>query len=359
MKGWPEGGAEGLRVADLPTPSLVLRESALAHNVEAMAAWCAERGVALAPHGKTTMAPAIFRRQLDAGAWGLTVFDVRQARVAVEAGAERVLIANEVLDARDLAWIASRPAGSTLFYVDSDEGVARAAGDVLLEVGYAGGRTGVRDDAMALADRIAAAPGLRLAGVAAFEGLLEDGAAIDALLDRVAGLALALRDRFAGPPILSAGGSAHFARVVERLRPAAEELGGTVILRSGCYVTHDHGLYANALAGATGVPELRAALELRGRVLSRPEPGRAIVDVGRRDCGYDSGLPIALDRRGTVTALNDQHAYLDLEDPDDDLAPGDLVTFGISHPCTTLERWRLIPLVDDDDRVIDAIETRF
>jgi D-serine deaminase-like pyridoxal phosphate-dependent protein len=396
VKGWPIAGvdaaeisAAGLRVEDLPTPSLVVRESALAHNVEAMAAWCAARGVALAPHGKTTMAPAIFGRQLAAGAWGITVSDARQARVAEAAGAERVLIANEVLAGADLAWLAERERRSpraTLLYVDSDEGARRGAAaaraqgvelGVLLEVGYEGGRTGVRsdDDAVDLGSRLAAEPGLRLAGVAAYEGLIgahdapQTLAAVDALLDRVSEIAQALSDRFDGPPVLTAGGTTFFARVARRLAPRAASLGGTLVLRRGCYVTHDHGLYARALGpeARDGLPELRPALELRGRVLSRPEPERAILDFGRRDCSYDAGLPVpvGLERAGAarplageIVALNDQHAHVRLA-ASDDAAPGDVVVCGISHPCTTLERWRLIAVVDDARRVTEAIETQF
>jgi D-serine deaminase-like pyridoxal phosphate-dependent protein len=396
VKGWPDAGvdaaevgAAGLRVNDLPTPSLVLRASAVAHNVEAMAAWCAARGIGLAPHGKTTMAPAIFRRQLEAGAWGITVSDVRQARVAEAAGAERVLIANEVLFGAGLAWLAQRERrrpGATLLYADSEEGARRAAAaaraegvelGVLVEVGYEGGRTGVRSDdaALDLGRRIAAEPGLRLAGVAAYEGLIgahdapQTLAAVDALLDRVGAVADGLSERFDGSPVLTAGGTTFFARVARRLGPRATRLGGTFVLRSGCYVTHDHGLYAHALGpeARDGLPQLRPALELRGRVLSRPEPERAILDFGRRDCSYDAGLPlpVALERNGDprpwtgeVVALNDQHAYLRVASSDD-AAPGDVVVCGISHPCTTLERWRLIAVADDAGLVTEAIETRF
>ncbi len=162
-------------------------------------------------------------------------------------------------------------------------------------------------------------------------------------------------------PILSAGGSAFYDRVAALLKPVAADLGGRVVLRSGCYVTHDHGLYERQAPGPQrlpGGPRFEPAIEVRAQVLSRPEPGRAIVGAGRRDLSYDSGLPVRLDGPGTIVALNDQHAHVTL-DPDDALAVGDVVRLGISHPCTALERWRLIPLVDGTGRVIDAIDTRF
>ena len=371
-KGWPDVGctvaelpSAGLHVDDLPTPVLVLREAALAHNIAAMAELCAREGVLLAPHGKTTMAPRLFERQLAAGAWGITVANVQQARVAVETGVRRIVIANQLADPDEIRWVAEQTA-EILFLVDSLAGVelARSARPerslpVLVEVGYEGGRTGARtaDEALAVARAVNQAPELRLAGVEAFEGLLPGVADVDRLLDRVAAVASALPEA----PLITAGGSAYYDRVLARLKPVAVELGGRLMLRSGCYVTHDHGLYARQAPGPDrlpGGPRFEPAIEVRARVLSRPEPGRAIVNAGRRDVSYDADLPVRLDGPGRVVALNDQHAYLELP-PQAALAVGDVVRLGISHPCTALERWRLIPVADDAGRVVDAVPTCF
>jgi D-serine dehydratase len=393
-KGWPDG--EVRTVADLPTPTLVLLASALERNIAAMAAWCARRGVLLAPHGKTTMAPALFSRQLAAGAWGITVATVQQAAVALDAGVRRILIANQLATGADCAWVAhalaARPDVRMPFLVDDLAGVelaARAAAahagpplELLVEVGYAGGRCGVRDPdaAVALADAIAASDRLRLAGVEGYEGLIDaaDGESaverVDAFLARLATTA----ERIAPlvqveHPLLSAGGSAYFDRVVTMLGPAASALGWPLVLRSGCYLTHDHGLYARLTPAGVrehDAPRFEPALELHASVLSVPEPGRAIVGLGRRDAGHDADLPVVLridpvdDRPAPqvdgvqVVALNDQHAFLDLPSglP---LRIGDTVVCGISHPCTTVERWRTIALADDDGRVLEATETRF
>ncbi len=149
--------------------------------------------------------------------------------------------------------------------------------------------------------------------------------------------------------------------------------GMTVILRSGAYVTHDHGHYDSvsparrASRGAVDAPVLRPALELWAQVLSCPEPGLALLGAGRRDAGFDLGLPVPLRVvrggvacavSGEVTRLNDQHAYLRL-DPGTALLPGDAVCLGISHPCTTLDKWRVIPVVNDDGRVIDTVHAFF
>ena len=257
-----------------------------------------------------------------------------------------------------------------------------------MEIGHARGRTGCRTDAQALdVAKAAAATGtLRVAGVAGYEGSIGAGSQAEALgliasfCRRLRGLAETLAD---GPGasagsgdelIVTAGGSAYFD-VVTRELTAGGTAGMTVILRSGAYVTHDHGYYGTvspARRDAADAPGLRPALELWAQVLSRPEPGLALLGAGRRDAGFDKGLPVPLRvvRRGVpvevsgaaisgeVTELNDQHAYLRL-DAGTALAPGDLVCLGISHPCTTLDKWRVIPVVSDDGRVIDTVHAFF
>jgi D-serine deaminase-like pyridoxal phosphate-dependent protein len=377
VKGWPDLGRRasevaglGLHVDDLGTPALTIRESALGRNVAAMAEWCAARRVALAPHAKTTMVPRMMERQLAAGAWGLTVASVRQARVALACGARRVVIANEVAVTADLAWICSQHDADVVFCIDSREGLAlaesavRSCGSsplaVLIEVGYEGGRCGVRssDGVVELAAAIARSPHVALRGIEGFEGLTDDP---DALLEDLVAAATAIAPVIEhADPIITAGGSSYFDRVVDVLGPVATQLGWTLCLRSGCYVTHDHGIYAEAAERrGAGAPRFEAAIEVRASVLSRPQPDRLILDCGRRDVSFDAGLPVVLGEPNLVVeALNDQHAHVRIGGPCD-LAVGDVVRLGISHPCTTLDRWHVIALVDDSGRVLDAMTTCF
>ena len=392
----------GLHAAGLTYPLLTLRESALANNLEAMAAYCDRAGVALAPHGKTAMSPELAARQLAHGAWGITVATIGQLRTYRAFGFPRLLLANELVDEAGIAWLAAElaadPGLEAYCYVDSADGVAildrvltrKPAGrrlGVLVEIGHAGGRTGCRTDADALevAEAAAATGTLRLAGVAGYEAGYEQsvgaGSQAEALgliasfCRRLRGLADTLaattgEDEF----IVTAGGSAYFD-VVTRELTAGGTAGMTVILRSGAYVTHDHGYYGTVSPvrrDVAGAPALRPALELWAQVLSRPEPGLALLGAGRRDAGFDKGLPVPLrvvrqggpaevsgaGLGGEVTELNDQHAYLRL-DAGTALAPGDLVCLGISHPCTTLDKWRVIPVVSDDGRVIDTVHAFF
>ncbi len=410
FKGWPHGaapmprsqvGAQGWSVlaGDLPLPLAVLRRAPLAHNLGWMQRYADDAGVRLAPHGKTSMSPQLFERQLAAGAWGLTFATVTQLQAGLAAGARNLLVANQVLDAADLGAIAAlretHPDVRVIFLLDSlaqlalVEAVSAAAPfEVLLELGVAGGRTGVRShaDALALARRAHASDAVALVGIECYEGLGNTGdSAADRppaadLMDRVERLALAcdaegLFD--ADEVIVSAGGSGVFDLVVPRLRlslsrPAAG------LLRSGCYVTHDQGHYrrlvhaVNQRLGCDDAQGLRAALEVWTHVQSMPEPGLAILAVGKRDLSFDLGLPIPLatyartsrTRRAApadwrIDKLNDQHAYLRLGEGEPGLQVGDRVVLGISHPCTTFDKWRWMPVVDEDYAVVDAIVTAF
>jgi D-serine dehydratase len=360
-------GGQGWSVPgrDLPFPLLVLRDSALEHNLRVMHGWCDERGLALAPHGKTHMSPQLARRQLDSGAWGMTAANVYQASVMAAAGASRVLIANEVLDGARAAELAS--SGVELYcLVDSVAGVSALAGTgvaVLVELGSV--RTGCRtdDEAVAVAEAAARTPGLRLAGVEGYEGSLgadrSDAtlAAVDAFLDRLPAVASRVAGLVEGELVLSAGGSAYFDRVAARVRFE----GARVVVRSGCYLTHDHGHYGRV----SPLPALQPAFRLWAQVLSRPEPGLAIAGFGKRDAPFDIDLPTPLevvhgDSRTAadglrVARMDDQHAYLE----GGDVSVGDLVVFGISHPCTAFDKWSLLPLVDDEDVVVGAVRTCF
>ena len=387
---------------DLPLPLAVIKEAPLRHNLQWMQGFAKARGLALAPHGKTSMSPQLFQRQLEAGAWGMTFATVTQLRIGVAAGAKNCLIANQVFMAVDLQGLealrCAHPQVRVIFLVDSLDQLglieawcqanpAATAFEVLLELGPQGGRSGCRDDAqaLALALRLRQSPAVRLVGVECYEGLAATGnseldeAYTKSLMTRVQGLAQACdqQNLFEHHEVLiTAGGSAIFDLVAHYLKPV---LGRPVLglLRSGCYVTHDQGTYTrmmSAVAARTGCGDgLHAAMEVWASVQSCPEPGLAILAVGKRDLSYDWELPTPLlfCRRGArepqaapagwkITGLNDQHAYLKGDDaPHQALQVGDLVCLGISHPCTTFDKWRWIPLVDEHYGVCDAVVTSF
>lgn len=398
-------GGQGWRLlaGDLDTPVALLKASALDANTRWMQEFLRRTGVSLSPHGKTTMAPQLFHRQLADGAWGLTLATPQQVRVAVQYGIRRILLANELVSESFIAWLRQAldgdPGLDVTCLVDSAAGVARleAASSsarplpVLLEIGIPDGRAGARDpeSALAIARAVRAAAGLRLRGVECFEGIVmsadaaADHARVAAWLETVSAIArrLAAEGLFETDEVLlTAGGSAYFDLVAAHLAQVDVGRPARVLLRSGCALIHDAGHYARLLDRLTGrLPEpwrapdvLRPALEIWGRVLSRPEPGLAILDVGKRDAGHDIDLPRplfwarprvhtrprAVPAGWSVTTLYDQHARLALP-PASELAVGDLVGCGISHPCTTFDKWQLLFVVDDTYRVTEAIRTFF
>jgi D-serine dehydratase len=393
---------------DTSFPVAVLKSSALQHNLDWMRKFCAQYGATLAPHGKTTMSPQLFGAQIANGAWGLTLATATQVQVAHRFGVRRVLLANQLVGKADingmLQLLHDDPDFELYALVDSEQGVARLADAVaahplarplplLVELGIAGKRAGCRsdDEAMAVARAVARSPGLQLAGIEGYEGLLvsddraADVKAVEAFVSRIVAFARQADEErlFAGEQILlSAGGSAYFDLVARGFKGVRGlSLPVHAVLRSGCYLTSDHGSYLR-LIGQLNEREaqppadgLRPALEVWSVVQSRPEPGLAILTMGKRDASYDIDLPIplyahrpgpgmpgALPAGCSIVKMNDQHAYLQLPADDpirDTLAVGDLVGCGISHPCTTFDKWPLLLAVDDEYGVRFALNTFF
>ncbi|WP_028811666.1 alanine racemase [Streptomyces flavidovirens] len=401
--------AEGLTVGELAaerrnlftggftTPVLALSAESVEHNLALLETYAERHGLAFAPHGKTSMAPQLFARQLERGAWGITAAVPHQARVYRAYGIQRIFLANEVVDAAALRWLAAEldadPGFSLICYVDSVRGVQlmdealRAACasrplDVVVELGAGeGARTGARTaaDCAAVADAVAATTTLRLVGVAGYEGEVPqaDGDKVRAWVRELVALAADFdkAGRFASSSeiVISAGGSAWFDAVAEMFAEIpALSLPVLKLLRSGAYVSHDDGHYRH-LTPFNRVPDegaLQPAFRLWAQVVSRPTPEQAFVNAGKRDAAYDLDLPVAQVVRDagtgevrpaagiTVTGLSDQHGWVRTE-PGADLKVGDWLGLGLSHPCTSFDKWQLIPLAEADGTVTDYIRTFF
>lgn len=391
-----------LLAGDLMLPALVLRRTAVEHNLRLMAAYCEEHGLTIAPHAKTSMAPNLLEMHAEAGAWGFTVATTSQARVLRAFGVERLLLANQVVEPSALRWLTAESDSDDGFellsLVDSSRQVAilqeelsalrpRRPFRVLLELGFPGGRTGCRsvEEALEVARAVDAAADLELAGVEGFEGVITlggggfsgDAAPVDRFLLDLRRLTTEVHARgwFDGLAeiVVTAGGSTYFDRVAEILTGWDLDIPMRTVIRSGCYSTHDHEMYeeTSPLADRSTGPRLEPAFEAWGAVLSRPEPELVILGAGKRDFPYDYRLPVPLtvasrttgDRRPvrgvfTLTGANDQHAYIRVP-ADDPVDVGDLLALGISHPCTAFDKWRLIPIVDDAYTVVDGLLTFF
>ncbi|AJC53604.1 alanine racemase [Streptomyces sp. 769] len=370
-------------------PELRLDLGALEHNVQLMADWCSMNRLELCPHIKTTMTRPVVELQLAAGAWGVTVATARQAGIALSWGVRRILIANQVVHPADLALLRqcldTTPGLELYCLVDSAAGLqhARAALNgadnplrILVDVGVPGGRTGVRSavEAHELGAAVATAgDGVLLAGVAGYEGVrpnLRDAAtlaAVDAHCRTTADAFASLATLYQTPrQVFSMGGSAFPDRVADTAADLARQLRDlhlVPVLRSGCYVTHDHGTYAQV----SPLPGLRPALTVRAVVLSTPEPGTAVVGAGKRELPYDAGLPVLLATytatgtprpaaQATAAQIYDHHLVLT---DTHNLDVGDTVDLGISHPCSAFDRWPDIAVTGDDGDVRDVWHPQF
>ncbi|MFJ5381846.1 amino acid deaminase [Cupriavidus sp. CER94] len=382
---------------ELSLPAAVLYEDKLVHNLQWMRKFMGAYGVQLAPHGKTTMAPKLFARQLAEGAWGITLATAQQTAAAAAHGVKRVLMANQLVGRRNMEIVADllRDPGFEFFtlvdsaaLVDQLGAYFQARGQtlqVLLELGVEGGRTGVRDAAQQaeVLQALSRWPdALSLAGVEIYEGVLQQEAEIRRFLQRTVAVTreLAAAGRFGRSPVVMSGaGSAWYDVVAEEF--ARTDIGAPIdiVLRPGCYLTHDVGVYRAAqeriLASNPVAQKMREgllpALQLWAYVQSIPEPRRAIIGMGKRDAAFDAGMPIpaqiyrpgapapvAAPAEWKVTGMMDQHAYLEIA-AGDDIRVGDMIAFDISHPCLTFDKWRHIPVLDGQLRVIDIVQTFF
>jgi len=411
-----EVGKQGWNLlrGDLMFPVLALRDTRMRQNLRVLRDFARHHQVDLAPHGKSTMSPQLYQDQLEiGGAWGITAATVQQCAVVAASGVSNVIIANEIVGRANVAQLAGlkRAYPRTAIYslVDSVEVVAQlvrhggpalAPGtrfQVLLELGYAGGRTGARtmERALAVLDAVRAhADVLELAGIECYEGTINlDGAdetiqAVDRFLEfvlEVLGRARQL-DAFKGraETLLTAGGSSYFDRVAATFTPARRGPGTRVVLRGGSYLTYDHGFYRRkmgelrhrgGIATAAGVLDptvaLQPALELWALVQALHDPSTAIMTMGIRDLPYDLGYPFPLrqyrdgrplaevaDTGYAIVNSNDQHSYLRYP-AGADIRIGDLFAFGISHPCTAFDKWDVLYRVDEAFNVIGAVKTFF
>jgi D-serine deaminase-like pyridoxal phosphate-dependent protein len=349
------------------------------------------------------MAPQLWTEQLNRGAWGITLANFAQLRVAREFGVANLQLANSLTDPHAIEWVAANATAEApiLSWVDSVETVevisrvlsgSGTVLDVLVELGAHGGRTGARgvDAAMQVARAISASPNLRLVGVSGYEGSLAhtaDDAGLGAVRGYLAQMRLLHEELLAeglygsGSVIITAGGSAYFDDVISVLSPCIStgaEMGDPsvdLMIRSGAYIIHDDGFYRGISPfSRKGNQPFRAAMHGWARVVSQTEPGLAILDAGKRDLPFDEGLPepqfIGPVLGGAmeplvgaeITSVNDQHSFMTFDANTTSVRPGDVIRLGLSHPCTAFDKWTVIPVLADtngDQTVVDLIHTFF
>ncbi|MEZ8435112.1 amino acid deaminase [Vibrio splendidus] len=391
-----ESGIYRLVDEDISLPVAIIKQSALTNNLNWMQSFADHHQVKLSPHSKTSMTPAFFRQQLENGAWGITVATPAQAEVAAMAGAKRIIMANQLVGKTNMAIVEQLISEFDIdFYccVDSSVNVqqlnqyfsnTKQTLKVLIEFGVPGGRCGCRSpqEVLELAQTIQDTPTLSLAGIEVYEGVIHGDNAeqdirtfLNQALTSVE--SLASDGLITGQPIITGAGSAWYDVVAECLANLTDYL---AIIRPGCYAIHDTGIYLDAQSKVLQRAQvnqgyacelggdLESALEVWAYVISRPEPTKLVVGLGKRDVAFDAGLPIA--ERGyrngetisvkglTSTAVMDQHTFVET-DGSSEIEVGDMIAFSTSHPCLTFDKWRYIAISDDEHQVTKWVETCF
>ena len=372
-----------LFTANFQFPIMVLKEAAIKNNIAQMMSFCNSVDAQLAPHVKTTMSPQLAQMQVAAGARALTVANFWQGRIFLKHGFKNLIIANEVLDPTAIAEIAKinkQKQAEIIFYVDSILALeiiqkhtpSEGEQNLFIEIGTENGRGGVRELSLVeqLAQRIKADQRLNLIGVTGFEGAVPDAARgrrgekkISKFCQKIVAAAeLAYPYKSDQPFVISAGGSAYFDIVARELNKF--EKPRRLLLRSGGYITHDHKYYEEIYPFALSDRSFQPAIEVWAQVISKPEKDFGVLNLGKRDIGNDLHNPIPIKSydgqvksfSAVIEKLNDQHGYLRGKQ---EFSLAQLIGLGISHPCTTFDKWGLIPLVNDDYDLIDCLQTFF
>jgi len=314
--------AIGRTIDDLSTPAVLVDLDVLESNVGRMAARARDAGVRLRPHAKTHKCPEIARLQRAAGAWGLSVAKVGEAEVFADAGFDDLFVAFPVVGedkGRRLLSLADR--ARLAVGTDSVEGARTLARpfrdvgrslDVVLKVDVGYGRVGVLpEQALDLARRVGAVPGLHLRGVFthAGHGYLADTRAGVEEVARLEGERLA-----AVSAELRAGGlPVEEVSVGSTPTAAAMRVSGVTECRPGNYVFHDASQVA---LGTCSVAD--CALTILATVVSVPGAGRAVLDAGSKTLSSDplrprpGGYGQVLGRASRVEKLSEEHGVLEV-----------------------------------------------
>ena len=372
-----------LFTANFQFPIMVIKESAVKNNIAQMMSFCNLVDAELAPHVKTTMSPQLAQMQVAAGATALTIANFWQASIFLKHGFKNLIIANEVLDPtaiKEIAKINKQKQAEIIFYVDSILALeiiqkhtpVEGEQNLFIEIGTENGRGGVRELSLVeqIAQRISADKRLNLIGVTGFEGAVPDAARgrrgekkISKFCQKIVAAAnLAYPYKSDQQFVISAGGSAYFDIVARELNKFEQPR--RLLLRSGGYITHDHRYYEDIYPFASSDRSFQPAIEVWAQVISKPEKDFGVLNLGKRDIGNDLHNPIPIKSydgqvksfSAVIEKLNDQHGYLRGRQ---EFSLAQLIGLGISHPCTTFDKWGLIPLVNDKYDLIDCLQTFF
>jgi D-serine deaminase-like pyridoxal phosphate-dependent protein len=323
----------------IDTPALLIDLDALERNIAKMAEFFSHFDASLRPHTKTHKTPQIARKQIEAGAIGVTCAKVGEAEAMVAGGIQDILVANQVVTETKLARLASLARQARLTVAIDDAAnlaqMSEVAGKygatigVLVEVNIGMDRCGVEpgEPALALARKALGAKGIEFRGLMGYEGhsvmipvksdrAVTAGKAIDLLV----GTKDYLQSHGVEVAVVSGGGTGTFDMSGPR--------NGMTEIQAGSYVTMD------AKYQSVGMP-FEPALTVLTTIISRPTPDRAVADAGMKAVTFEFGVPQPVNQPGlTALKLAEEHTILSVNDGDP--RPGQKIELLPSHGCTTI-----------------------
>ncbi len=343
----------GMHLDDVDTPALLLDLDAFERNVARLAQAVTGGSVRLRPHAKSHKCPVIALRQMAQGAVGVCCQKVGEAEAMVYGGVPDVLVSNEIVGAAKIARLAALAKQARVAVCADDAGNVAALSEaaaafgvrlpVLVEVNVGADRCGVEpgEPALALAKRIAASPGLRFAGLQAYQGRAQHireyakrKEAIDAAAEKVRRTLDLLRQHGLTCEVVSGAGTGTY--------PFEAASGIWNELQAGSYIFMDADYLKNLRADGTPGGEFEPSLFIYATVMSRPTKDRAILDAGLKALSVDAGMPWVVGMQDVeYIRAADEHGRLTLHDPDRTLLLGQKLRLVPGHcdPTVNLHDW--------------------
>jgi len=355
----------GMPIGEVDTPSLVVELDAFEHNLQRMSELVSSAGVRLRAHAKTHKCAAIAKRQMALGAVGVCCQKVSEAEALVDAGVTNVLLSNQVVGTRKIHRLADLATRGHIAVCVDDAGnvvelstAASAAAielDVLVEIDVGAGRCGVEPGpaALTVAQQVAAAKGLRFAGIQAYHGsaqhIRDHGARGTAIADVVVKTQLTVELLAAnGLQCETVAGAGTGSFEFEAASGVYNEL------QCGSYVFMDADYAQNLDAQGQYISQFQHSLFVLATVMSTAKPDRAVIDAGLKSMAFDSGLPTVREPAGAdYSHPSDEHGRIDPGSSNVKLELGDRVQLIPGHcdPTVNLHDW----LVAVRDGVVEEV----
>jgi len=340
-------------LADVDTPALLIELDVFERNIARMAEAAAAHSVRLRPHAKTHKCPVIALKQMALGAVGVCCQKVSEAEAMVYGGVLDVLITNEIVGRSKLRRAAALAGQAKIGICVDDSGnvedLNRAASEfgttlsVYVELNVGSNRCGVGpgEPVLKLAEAIEASPSLRFAGLQAYHGaaqhvrsFAERKKAVDSAVENVKSTLEVLEKNGIHCPIVTGAGTG--SHLFEGRSGVFSEL------QAGSYIFMDADYAKNLGENGNFDGTFEHSLFVYTTVMSRPVPGRAVVDAGLKALSVDSGMPALVGFSGIeYVRASDEHGKLEVKQPDSPIKPGDKIKLIPGHcdPTVNLYDW--------------------